>query len=290
MLSLAQRSCVPLPPKSDIQISLPYFFHLGVIHDQDQPERDICPLDTASSSDAGLEVVNSIGNIDLVGKVARSDNKTAPADSVGKVAEGKCLLRREVGNLATLLFVASVAVEYNTGDLVLDGSGKTPHGSDHDSRALRVATSDDFRVWAFRVCEVEEALRLTIGSACGAFGKNVRAECGIVGASNTLTGDVVGAVGRLQALASRGTNGRTLNNVSLKRIHSFTGEHTMLPFSVDPRAKMNVIGRQLPLTSSLTVEPTDCLRSTAVGRATAVPARRAIAVVNLIVTGRLLSG
>ena len=64
----------------------------------------------------------------------------------------------------------------------------------------------------------------------------------------------------------------------------------MLPFSVDPRAKMNVIGRQLPLTSSFTVEPTDCLRSTAVGRATAVPARRATAVVNFMFAARSLSG
>jgi len=194
------------------QIFATILFHLGVIHDQDQPERGICSLDAASSSDARLEVVNSIGNIDSVGKVARSDNKTATADTVRKVAESECFLSGEVGDLATLLRVASVAVKHDTSDLVLDGSGETPDGSDHNSRALRVATSDDFSVWAFCVCEVEEALGLAVGGARGAFGKNIRTKGGIVGASNTLAGDIVGAVGRLQALASRGANSTALIN------------------------------------------------------------------------------
>lgn len=193
-----------------MQFSTTLLFLLGVIRDQDQPEKGICFLDAASSSDARLKVVNSIGNIDLVGKMARSDNKTASADSVGKVAEGKCLLRGEVGDLSTLLRIASVAVKHDTSDLVLDGSGEAPDGSDHNSRALGVATSDDFRVWAFCVCKVEEALGLAVGSARGAFGKNVRTEGSIVWASNTLASDIVGAVGRLQALASRGANGTAL--------------------------------------------------------------------------------
>jgi hypothetical protein len=221
--------------------------------------------------------------------VASSDNKTATANTIGKVAESKCLLRGKVRDLTTLLSVTGVAVKHNTSNLVLDGSRKTPDGSDHDSRALRVAASDDLRVWTFCGCQVEESLGFAIGSARGAFGKNVRADGGIVGATNTLAGDIAGAVGRLQALASRGANGRTLDNVSWEKTHNVTVGRTMLPISVDPRAKMNVIGRQLPLVSSLTVEPTDCLLSMAVGRATAVPARRAIAVVNLMFADGLLS-
>lgn len=197
MLSLVQRSCVPLPQKKRHAILTTLLFHLGVIRDQDQPEKRICSLDAASSSDTRLEVVNSIGNIDSVSKVAGSDNKTATADSIGLVAESKCLLWREVGDLATLLLVASVAVKHNTSDLVLDGSGETPDGSNHNSGALRVATSDNFRVWTFGVCEVEEALGLAVGSTRGALGKQVRCKGGIVGASNTLAGDIVGAVGRL---------------------------------------------------------------------------------------------
>lgn len=85
-------------------------------------EQEICS-DAASSSDATLKVVNGFGHIELVSKVASSDNKTTTADTVGKVAESKCLRRGEVRDLATLLGVASVAVKHNTGDLVLDGSG-----------------------------------------------------------------------------------------------------------------------------------------------------------------------
>lgn len=58
----------------------------------------------------------------------------------------------------------------------------------------------------------------------------------------------------------------------------------MLPISVEPRAKMKVISRQSPFSSSLTVDPTrppSCLGSTA-GRAAAVEARRAMAVVNFM--------
>jgi len=58
---------------------------------------------------------------------------------------------------------------------------------------------------------------------------------------------------------------------------------TMLPISVEPRAKMKVICLQAP-SSSLAVEPVpprpNCLRSrTAVGMAAAVPARMAATVV-----------
>ena len=59
-------------------------------------------------------------------------------------------------------------------------------------------------------------------------------------------------------------------------------ELTMLPISVEPRAKMKVICLQAPL-SSLAVEPVpprpNCLRSTVAGMAAAVPASRAMVVV-----------
>lgn len=144
--------------------------------------------------------------------MASSDNKTATTDTVGKVAESKCLRRGEVRDLATLLGVASVAVKHNTGDFVLDSSGQTPDGSNHNRRALRVATGNDLCVWTFGGCKIEEALGLTVGSGRGAFGKNVRTKGGIIGASNTLAGDIAGAVGGLQALTSRRANGRTLFN------------------------------------------------------------------------------
>jgi hypothetical protein len=75
---------------------------------------------------------------------------------------------------------------------------------------LRVTSSNDFRVGTFCGCEVEEALGLAVGSGRGAFGKNVSAKGGIIWASNTLAGDIIGAVGSLQAPASRWANARTL--------------------------------------------------------------------------------
>ena len=81
---------------------------------------------------------------------------------------------------------------------------------------MRVASSDDFRVGAFCGCEVEEALGFAVGSGRSAFGENVPAKGGIIGASNTLTGDIVGAVGSLQAPASRWANAGTLfDNITL---------------------------------------------------------------------------
>jgi len=85
-------------------------------------EQEICS-DAASSSDATLKVVNGFGHIELVSKVASSDDKTATADTVGEVAERECLRSGEVRDLSTLLGVASVSVKHNTSDLVLDSSG-----------------------------------------------------------------------------------------------------------------------------------------------------------------------
>jgi hypothetical protein len=72
-----------------------------------------------------------------------------------------------------------------------------------------------------------------------------------------------------------GMPGKVLNDLKL----------TMLPISVEPRAKMKVIFLQ-PLLSSLAVDPVpprppkpNCLRSMAVGMAAAVPARRVAATV-----------
>ena len=227
--------------------------------------------------------------------MASSNHEAATADTVGKVAESECLLRGEVGDLATLLTVAGVSVEHNTSDLVFDGRRKTLDGSGHDGCALRVATGNDDGVGAFGGGQIEEALSLAVGGARGTFGESVGADAGSVGASNTLAGNIAGAVGGLQTLAGGGTNGRTLLNEKCQLDKdAYIGTMsvlTMLPTSVEPRAKMNVMGRQLPLVSSLTVEPTrvpNCLRSTAAGRAAAEPARRATAAVNFMFAVGLL--
>jgi hypothetical protein len=183
---------------------------LFVIVQTGQTKRLHC-LDTASSGDAALQVGKGVRHIASVSKVASSDHKATAADTVGNVAEGEGLLRWEVGDLAILLGIAGVAVKHDTSDLVIDGSGNTLDGSDHDGSALRVTTGNDDGVRALGGSKVEKALGLAVGSAVGSFRKGVGAYAGGVGAANTLAGDVAGAVFGLEAFASRRANGGALS-------------------------------------------------------------------------------
>lgn len=157
-------------------------------------------LSTATSSgDALRQVVNRIANVASVSQVTSSNDKSATANTVRDIAESQSLLIREVGDLATLLAVASVAVENNTSDLLLDGIVEALHGGGHDGRALAVAAGDDDGVRALAGGQVEEALRLAVGGAGGAFGQGVGAHARGVGAADALAGDTVCAVLLLQA-------------------------------------------------------------------------------------------
>ena len=66
---------------------------------------------------------DGLRDLGCVSEVAGGNQKSAAADTVRSVADSQSLLGREVGNLAVLLFVASVSVKHNTSDLVLDSSG-----------------------------------------------------------------------------------------------------------------------------------------------------------------------
>jgi hypothetical protein len=170
---------------------------------QDQPDQDnktsLLRAGTTSSSDALHKEINSLANISSVSQVASSDQKSTAADSIGDVAESKRLLRGEVGDLAVLLLVASVAVEHDAGDSLLSGIGQTLHGSGHDGRALRVARAHNDGVGALGRGQLEEALGLAVGGARSAFGQSVLADAGGVGSSDALAGDAVGAVLLLEA-------------------------------------------------------------------------------------------
>lgn len=147
--------------------------------------------------------------------MARSNDKSATANTVRDIAESQRLLIGEVGDLAALLAVASVAVENDTGNLLLDGVIEALHGGGHDSRALAIATGDDDGVRALAGGQVEEALGLAIGGGSGAFGQGVGAYARGVGAADALAGDAVRAVLLLQAGAGRGTDGRALRGLSV---------------------------------------------------------------------------
>lgn len=165
---------------------------------------------TASSGDALLKVPDGIGHVNLVSQVASSDDEPTAANTISEVAVSLALLLREVGNVAAGLSVASVAVEHHAGNLALDIVRETPDGSGHDGRALAVTASDDDGVRALAGRKVEEALRLAVRSACGAFGEGVGADAGGVRAADTLARDLVGAVGVFEAFASGRADGGTL--------------------------------------------------------------------------------
>jgi hypothetical protein len=131
--------------------------------------------------------------------VAGSNQKGAATNAIGDVAESERLLGREVGDLAVLLLVASVAIEHDAGDSLLGGGGQTLNGSGHDGRALGVARAHDDGVGALGRGQLEEALRLAVGGARGAFRQSVLADAGGVGSSDALAGDAVGAVLLLEA-------------------------------------------------------------------------------------------
>lgn len=158
------------------------------------------------SRDLRLQVLDSIANIASVSQVASSNEEGAAADAVRDVAVSLCLLVGEVGDLAALLRVASVAVQHHAGDAILGSGVELRHSIDHDGGALRVAGRDDDGVGALGGCLFEDVHGFGVGGCCGAAGKSVGADAGRVGASNALAGDVV-AVGLLEAVAGGRADG-----------------------------------------------------------------------------------
>jgi hypothetical protein len=77
-------------------------------------------------------------------------------------------------------------------------------------------------------------------------------------AAYALTGDLVGAEIVFQRAADSRSHDEPLRSSTLSRTHvsEQLGErHTMLPCSVEPRAKIKVTSRQGPLSSSLELMP-----------------------------------
>lgn len=155
---------------------------------------------------------NGLGDLGLVSEVTRGNQKGATADTVRSVADSKSLFGREVRDLAVLLTVASVSVKHDTSHLGLGSLRQASDGSDHDGCTLRVATTNNDGVWAFRGGEVEHFHCLAVGSGAGAVsGKGVGTKTGCVGSSNTLAGYLAWEF-PFEATASRRTKGRALVN------------------------------------------------------------------------------
>ena len=162
------------------------------------------------SLDALRKEVDGLRDLRCVSEVARGNQKSAAADTVGSVADSQSLLGREVGNLAVLLFVASVSVKHDTSHLGLGRFRQASDGSNHDGCALRIATTHDDGVRAFAGSQIEHLLSLAVGSGTGAVSrKSVGSETGCVGASDTLACYLAREF-LLEAAAGRRTKGRAL--------------------------------------------------------------------------------
>lgn len=81
--------------------------------------------DPASNRDSVLQVPSSSWHVVRVSQVRRCDNKSAEADTVTKVTVGLRLGAIEVGDLATGLSIACVAVKNDASDLVFDGCAES---------------------------------------------------------------------------------------------------------------------------------------------------------------------
>ena len=139
-----------------------------------------------------------------------SNQKSATANTVRGVADSERLLGREVGDLAVLLAVASVAVKHDTSNLSLGGFRQASDGSDHDGCALRVAATHNNGVGTLGGGQVEHLLCLAVGSGAGAVaGKSVGSKAGGVGPSDALAGYLAWEF-LLEAAASRRAKGRAL--------------------------------------------------------------------------------
>lgn len=160
--------------------------------------------------DALRQPGNGLRDLGLVSEVTGSNQKGTATNAVRSVANSKSLLGREVGNLAVLLTVASVSVKHDASHLSLGCLRQASDGRDHDGCALRVATTHNDSIWAFRGGEVEHFHCLAVGSGAGAVsGKGVGTKTGCVGSSNTLAGYLAWEF-PFEATASRRTKGRAL--------------------------------------------------------------------------------
>lgn len=115
------------------------------------------------------------------------------------------LILREIRNLAALLRITRVAIQYHAANPALHAliqAGNTRH---HDRRALRVAAARDNGVGTLRCRLIEQSLRLLNGTSRSSIGQGITAQISGVPATDTLAGDSVFAVLLLELAAGRWT-------------------------------------------------------------------------------------
>jgi hypothetical protein len=160
-------------------------------------------------------------------------------------------------NLASILQILSVAKGDNAHDTILDALGQILDRAMCQRRALGVATSQEFRVGALRRRAREQIPHGGDAAEICATGEEVGGQEGRV--VDALDGDVRGTKKGFEYAACVGSyygallqRGSVIRCVKAGRIEG----STMLPTSVEPRAKNQIASRQPPLTNSLEVVPT----------------------------------
>lgn len=186
-----------------------------------------------------------------------SDDKSAIAHEIANSADDLSLRSGVAGDLSTILQIAGEAEKDNALNLRHHcGAQSLDRVIDH-SGSLAVASSNNLGVWALGMGEVKEGVGGADGGGRRVLGKEVVGEGGVVWGADALASHLGGAEKGLEGSADLGADDRALFLVSIHLFLGFlcgreegTGAQTMLPDSVEPRAKMKVTSLQAPFLSS----------------------------------------
>jgi hypothetical protein len=156
------------------------------------------------------EKANSIWNIIDVAKMSRSNDERALANQVTHCTNYLRLISGEVRNTSAILFVARVAKENNTFDLVLNSTRELRDGSVHDSRPLTVSTRNDLGVRALGRRKFKEPLGFVDSNLVRSLRQKVRGQVGDIRRRNTLACDLAG-LPEFQGIAGGWPDGAALD-------------------------------------------------------------------------------
>ena len=123
--------------------------------------------------DLGHQELDSLVGTDTVGQVSRQNQQSTHADGVPRLTDDLDLVLGKVGNLAFVLDFLSVAVQNNTGNLVLDSLVELLNGAVVNGGTLAVARSYNDRIGALLGHGVERVLEEFLGPRISATGKGV---------------------------------------------------------------------------------------------------------------------
>lgn len=141
--------------------------------------------------------------------MSRSNDERALANQITHCTNNLRLISGEVRNTSAILFIARVAKENNTLDLVLNSTRERRDGSMHDSRSLTVSTRNDLGVRALGCREFKELLGFVDSNLVRSLWQKVRGQVGDIRRRNALACDLTG-LPEFQGIAGSGPDGAAL--------------------------------------------------------------------------------